>query len=110
MRLGVCFALAEISMQAIGYFMGSGAGRIFGEIAEWIGLALLALVGLLMIRESHRGEGDPGFDMTRGWGLLVTSLSISLDSLGVGFALPAIGVPLITTLVTVSISTTIASL
>jgi putative Mn2+ efflux pump MntP len=31
-------------------------------------------------------------DLSTGWGLLVAALSISLDSLGVGFTLPYLGV------------------
>jgi putative Mn2+ efflux pump MntP len=37
----------------------------------------------------------------------VASLSVSLDSLGVGIALPALGIPLFPLLITVSITTTI---
>jgi len=36
----------------------------------------------------------------------MTALSISLDSLGVGVALPAVAIPLVPLLVTVSITTT----
>ena len=36
----------------------------------------------------------------------MTSLSISLDSLGVGIALPAVGIPLLPLLIMVSITTT----
>jgi len=107
LRLGTAFATAEISMQIIGYELGSGAGRLLGEIAEWIGLGLLALVGAFMIRESYNHSSEASFDMTRGAGLLITSLSISLDSLGVGFALPGLGIPLVPLLITVSITTTI---
>jgi len=106
-RLGAAFATAEITMQVIGYELGTGAGRLFGEIAEWIGFGLLAIVGAAMIRESFNDSPEPSFDLTRGVGLLVASLSISLDSLGVGFALPAIGIPLIPLLITVSITTSI---
>jgi putative Mn2+ efflux pump MntP len=40
-------------------------------------------------------------------GLLLTSLSISLDSLGVGIALPAVAIPLVPLLILVSITTTL---
>ena len=40
-------------------------------------------------------------------GLLLTSLSISLDSLGVGIALPAVAIPLMPLLILVSITTTV---
>jgi putative Mn2+ efflux pump MntP len=106
-RLGISFATAEIVMQVIGFELGTGAGRLFGEIAEWIGLVLLALVGGFMIIESYRLGKKKSFDPTRGAGLLVASLSISLDSLGIGFALPAVGIPLIPLLITLSITTAI---
>ena len=106
-RLGAAFATAEITMQVIGYELGTGAGRLFGEIAEWFGFGLLAVVGAFMIHESFDHSSEPAFDLTRGVGLLITSLSISLDSLGVGFALPAIGIPLLPMLITVSITTSI---
>lgn len=106
-RLGAAFAAAEITMQIVGYELGTGAGKMFGEIAEWVGFALLAAVGAFMIRESFKHSSAPAFDLTRGVGLLVTSLSISLDSLGVGFALPAVNIALVPMLITVSITTTI---
>jgi putative Mn2+ efflux pump MntP len=107
MRLGAAFVAAEVTMQVIGYELGTSAGRLFGEIAEWLGFGLLALVGAFMIRESFKPSSEHAFDLTRGVGLLVTSLSISLDSLGVGFALPAIGIPLVPLLITISITTSI---
>ena len=109
-RLGAAFAAAEITMQVIGYELGTGAGKLFGEVAEWVGFGLLAIVGAFMIRESFNHSSERSFDLTRGWGLLVTSLSISLDSLGVGFALPAIDIPLLPMLITVSITTSIFTL
>lgn len=51
-RLGVIFTVAEILMQAIGYALGTGAGRILGVFATYAALALLAAVGLQMIRSS----------------------------------------------------------
>ena len=106
-RLGAAFATAEITMQVIGYVLGTGAGALLGEIAEWMGFGLLALVGAFMIRESYQHSSESSVDLTRGVGLLIASLSISLDSLGVGFALPAIGIPLLPLLITLSITTTI---
>jgi manganese efflux pump family protein len=106
-RLGLAFSLSEITMQVIGYGLGSGAGRLLGVIATYIGFGLLAIIGALMVRSSFHESDEPSFDATRGGGLIVTSLSISLDSLGVGIALPAAAIPLIPLLITVSITTTI---
>ncbi len=97
-------------MQAIGYELGAGAGHMLGEVAAYAGFALLALIGFVMIRKSLRHPSEARFDATRGAGLLITSLSISLDSLGVGIALPAVSIPLLPLLITVSITTTIFTL
>jgi len=55
-------------MQIVGYELGTGAGKLFGEIAEWAGFALLAAVGAFMIRESFKHSSEPAFDLTRGSG------------------------------------------
>lgn len=106
-RLGVAFASAEIIMQVVGYGLGTGAGKMIGEVASYAGFALLAVVGAFMLRSAMREDPEAEFDATRGHALLLTSLSISLDSLGVGFALPGVSIPLIPLLITISISTTI---
>jgi len=110
LRVGFAFAGSEIAMQVIGYELGSGAGRILGEVAVYAGIMLLALIGALMIRNSRREFTDVSVDefkASQGVGLLMTALSISLDSLGVGVALPGVAIPFIPLLVTVSITTTI---
>jgi putative Mn2+ efflux pump MntP len=99
LRLGFAFAGPEIAMQVIGYEVGAGAGKMLGEVATYVGLALLATIGCLMIRNSLQRRSKPEFDATRGAGLLITSLSISLDSLGVGIALPSVGIPLLPLLI-----------
>ncbi len=106
LRLGAAFAGSEIAMQAIGYGLGAGASHLLGDVADYVGFALLAFIGFVMIRESFRLSPEAEFDATRGAGLILTSLSISLDSLGVGIALPAVGIPLVPLLIVVSITTT----
>ena len=104
LRLGFAFAGSEIAMQVVGYELGAGAGTMLGEVATYVGLALLLTIGCLMIRNSLRHGSKAEFDATRGAGLLIASLSISLDSLGVGIALPAVGIPLLPLLIMVSIT------
>jgi manganese efflux pump family protein len=105
LRLGIIFTVAEILMQVTGYALGTGAGRMLGVFATYAALALLALVGVQMIRSSFRVEEAPSFNAASGFGLLLIAVSISLDSLGVGLALPAIGIPLIPLLITLTITT-----
>ncbi|HEX4210990.1 MAG TPA: manganese efflux pump [Candidatus Binataceae bacterium] len=107
LRLGVVFTVAEISMQVAGYALGTGVGRMLGEFATYAALALLALVGAQMMRSSFRNEQGASFNAAGGSGLLLIALSISLDSLGVGLALPTIGIALIPLLITLTITTSL---
>jgi putative Mn2+ efflux pump MntP len=109
-RMGLAFASAEIAMQAIGYALGAQAGQWLGALTAYSGFALLALVGLLMLRNVLRAASETAFDASSGGGLLMISLSISLDSLAVGIALPAAGIPIFPLMVTVSITTTVFTL
>lgn len=99
-RIGFSFAFAEIAMNLIGAGIGAVAGRAIGGIAAYIGFTALIGVGIFMLIEALR-EGDsdgPGLDLSRGVGLFLASLSISLDSLGIGFSIVYIHVPLVVTL------------
>jgi putative Mn2+ efflux pump MntP len=110
LRVGLAFASSEIAMQIIGYALGAGASHMLGEIAAAAGFALLASIGLLMIRNSFRHSSKAKFDTAKGAGLIMASLSISLDSLGVGIALPALAIPLLPLLITVSFTTALFTL
>jgi putative Mn2+ efflux pump MntP len=105
LRLGFAFSTAEILMQIVGLFLGAGLGHIVGAIAAWIGLIVLAGIGAWILREGFSPETDREFNVDTTGGLLLASLSISLDSLGVGFALPALHLPLVPLFTTVAIST-----
>jgi putative Mn2+ efflux pump MntP len=104
LRLAVAFSFAEVFMQVVGYALGTGAGRMIGEIADYAGFAVLALVGAFITRESIRSDESP-FKADTGWGLVAASASISLDSLGIGISLPGVPLPLLPLLGTVAVST-----
>jgi len=104
-RLGLAFATAEIFMQVVGLGLGTGLGRIVGAIAGWIGLAVLACIGAWVLREGFCADDDHALNVSSAGGLLLASLSISLDSLGIGFALPALQLPLVPLFATVAGST-----
>lgn len=105
LRLGVSFSVAEVLMQVVGYAIGTGAGRIVGAVAPYVGFAILALVGCFIVRESF-GE-IPTFQVDSALGLVAASASISLDSLGIGVSLPGVPLPLWPLLATVAVTTVI---
>ncbi|MBV8688802.1 MAG: manganese efflux pump [Candidatus Eremiobacteraeota bacterium] len=104
-RIGCSFALAQIAMTLIGAAIGAALGQLIGSVAGYLGFFALLALGSYMIVESQREAslGQP-LDMTKGWGLAVASLSISLDSLGIGFSILYIGVPLYTALIVIGVA------
>ena len=103
-RIGLAFAAAEILMNVAGAGLGAVAGRLIGGVAGYLGFSALLGLGLYMIYESRReSELKKPIDMTRGWGLCIASLSISLDSLGIGFSILYIGVPVVLSLTIIGI-------
>jgi manganese efflux pump family protein len=106
-RVGVAFAAAEIVMQLAGAAVGTGAGHLVGEVAAYCGFVILALIGVWIFRESLGEDHGLTDKATSGFGLLAASASISLDSLGVGFSLPALQVPLAPLIGTVAVTTVV---
>ncbi len=103
-RLGLAFSGAEVLMQVVGYAIGTGAGHLIGTIADYVGFAILAAVGIFIVRESFSTE-ESALKVDSGWGLLAACASISLDSLGIGVSLPGVPLPLIPLLATIAVST-----
>ena len=109
-RIGVAFATAEIVMNLVGAGLGAIAGKLIGDVAGYLGFVALIGVGGYMIFEAlNRDEDADPFDLSKGWGLFVASLSISLDSLGIGFSILYIGVPLVSALIVIGIVSVIAT-
>jgi putative Mn2+ efflux pump MntP len=105
LQVGAAFSGAEIFMQLLGAAIGTGVGHLAGQIAAYAGFAVLGLIGVWIFVESFRHGTNLAEKATSGMGLLAASASISLDSLGVGFSLPALRVPLVPLLATVAVST-----
>jgi putative Mn2+ efflux pump MntP len=102
-RIGLAFTTAEVSMTLIGCGIGAVAGRLIGDVAGYLGFFALVCVGAYMVYEAIHESESGGFDLSKGWGLLLGALSISLDSLGIGFSINYIGVPLAVSLVCIAV-------
>jgi manganese efflux pump family protein len=109
-RIGIAFTVAEVSMTVIGVLIGQAAGKLLGDAAGYLGFTALVGVGVYMMYEAlHGTEEGGGFDLSRGWGLFLGALSISLDSLGIGFSILYIGVPLGICLVFIGITSLLST-
>ena len=108
--VGTCFTLAHIIMLSLGWFGGWELGHRINRWDHWIAFALLAFVGLKMIREALENEPAPDFSKTLSWRMLVfLSLATSLDALGVGVALSLENAPFWITLVFMAVCVFITS-
>lgn len=109
-RIGAAFATAEVTMTVLGVLLGRAAGRLLGDAAGYLGFAALFGVGVYMIYEARHGtEEGGGFDLSRGFGLVLGALSISLDSLGIGFSILYIGVPLGVSLAFIGVASVVST-
>ena len=107
-RIGFAFAGAEITMTVLGALLGAAVGRLVGGVAGYLGFAALVGIGTYMIVEARR-EGASPLDLSRGWGLFLASLSISLDSLGIGFSILYIGAPLMISLGAIGVASIVST-
>lgn len=108
-RIGSSFACAEVMMTIIGVGLGAAAGRLIGDVAAFVGYGALMVVGSYIVYEARRGELTPRFDLSRGSGLALASLSISMDSLGIGFSIVYLGVSLYITVAAIALASALAT-
>ncbi|WP_420799856.1 manganese efflux pump MntP family protein [Paenibacillus paridis] len=87
LKLGVVIALFHVLMPLAGIYTGQYVGGLLGDVATTAAGILLVLLGGHMIYSSLRGEAVQSFDHKSLWGLLVLSLSVSIDSFSVGITL-----------------------
>ncbi|MFH1907801.1 MAG: manganese efflux pump MntP family protein [Chloroflexota bacterium] len=92
-RLSFHFGLFQFLMPVVGWFAGATIVRYIAAYDHWVAFALLAFVGVRMIRsgldknhETH--QNDP----SRGWSLILLSIAVSIDALAIGLSLALIGV------------------
>jgi putative Mn2+ efflux pump MntP len=111
LRIAIAFPCAEILMNCVGLGLGEVTGRLIGDDAGYVGFAALIAVGAYMILEarSHMDERRPS-KVQKGWTLVATSLAISLDSLGIGFSIRFVGVPIGESLAVIGVVSVAATL
>ncbi|MDY3869384.1 MAG: manganese efflux pump MntP family protein [Pyramidobacter sp.] len=86
-EIASAFGFFQFAMPLIGALAASGLAGVFSDWAGWIGFAMIAYVGVNMIRESF---SDASCDCSMAFGfknLIILSVATSLDALAVGFSL-----------------------
>lgn len=88
LRLAYHFGLFQGGMTALGWLAGSTIEPYIRELDHWIAFALLAYVGVRMIRSGMKpGQESYRSDPSRGGLLVVLCLATSMDALAVGLSM-----------------------
>lgn len=106
LRMSAAFGAFQAVMPAIGWGAGHLVHRFIAPVDHWIAFALLAFVGVRMIRGGLRGDDEEekrGQDPTNGMRLLVLSVATSIDALAVGLSLAMIGSPIVVPSITIGV-------
>lgn len=88
-RLAWHFGFFQAMMPVIGWFAGLTVRSLIEHVDHWIAFALLAFVGIRMIREAFKDvdSKEKQIDPTKGWTLVILSVATSIDALAVGLSL-----------------------
>lgn len=103
LTMAATFGVAHIVMPLLGVAIGAAALRWVSAIDHWIAFALLSFVGCKMLWEAYqrrrarlRADAEQALPDVFHFGALLTlALATSIDSLGAGFSLPLLDVPLV---------------
>jgi putative Mn2+ efflux pump MntP len=94
LRLSLIFAAFEMTMPLLGFVIGAAVQNHVGDAAEYVAVAVLGSVGLVMLRD--RGDVDiDDLRRRRGWRAIALGLSVSVDELAIGLAIGLVGLPVV---------------
>jgi putative Mn2+ efflux pump MntP len=93
-RLFFHFGLFQAGMTLLGWLAGKTVVTYIASVDHWVAFALLAFVGVRMIRGGlKKAGGEPAIpDPSRGLTLVVLSIATSIDALAVGLSLALLAV------------------
>jgi len=90
LKIGLMIGLFHMVMPLLGIVVGKVVTEAFGQIATYAGGSLLLILGIQMVIASFRQDDSP-LITPMGIGLIIFSLSVSLDSFSVGLSLGIYG-------------------
>ena len=87
-RLAYHFGFFQGMMTVLGWLAGSTVAHFIAQVDHWVALALLAYVGVSMIR-SGLAKGSDAYlrDPSRGRTMVMLSVATSLDAMAIGLSI-----------------------
>ena len=101
---GAYFGMFQMLMPCIGFFLTNAFRQAVQAFDHWIAFALLALIGINMIRESfdEEKEADASFSFKT---MLWLAVATSIDALAAGVSLALVSVSLPLTIICIGLVT-----
>ncbi|MGG4461058.1 manganese efflux pump MntP family protein [Brevibacillus porteri] len=85
-KVSITIGLFHIMMPIIGIVVGAYLSDLVGDIAVFIGGGVLMIIGLHMLWNGFVQGDQKSVLKTKGFGLMLFALSVSLDAFTVGFS------------------------
>ena len=108
LRTGLIFGVIETVTPVIGWALGQAAAQYIVAWDHWIAFALLAGMGLLMVRNSLRPApetSDSKPNRHSFWLLVLTAVATSIDAMAVGVSLAFLEMDIVATAIAIGLAT-----
>jgi manganese efflux pump family protein len=113
LRTSLILTAFEAGMPVVGFIAGAGIGAAMGGWANYLAAAVLAGIGILMLRSGDAGEGAEKnlrlLESARGWSIVVLGVGISVDELAVGFGVGLLRLPFLLLIALIAVQAFIAA-
>lgn len=110
LTVGLFFGGFQALMPVLGYFLGVSFLEHIEAFDHWLAFGLLGLIGLNMIREAFKSEGDSCPAKPRSHTqLLIMAFATSIDALAVGITFAIDGINIAKAAVIIGITTFVLS-
>jgi putative Mn2+ efflux pump MntP len=111
-RLSWHFGLFQALMPLLGWYAGTKIYSVIKSIDHWIAFGLLVFVGLHMIKESfdQKKINKPLKDPTKGYHLVILSVSTSIDAFAVGISMSLVKTGIMLPVIIIGIVTSVFTL
>ncbi len=95
-QLTLTVGILHIILPLLGIFIGQTLGAVAGEFASYLGAILLIVLGAKMIYNEFTEDEEESTGVSNQsnstWQFVILPISVSLDSLSIGFSLGTFGV------------------
>lgn len=110
-RLCFHFGLFQGGMTLLGYLAGNTIAPLIESVDHWIAMALLAFVGIRMIREGVNPNAETYCnDPSKGGMLIMLAVATSIDALAVGLSFAFLQVKIVPASLIIGITSTVLSI